>query len=89
MHPEAKKNLPLQMTSGQCRLYYVVQENFRSDIPFLLLPSDSCIEIAQAWLHHNRNSLSSLKKTDIHNNDKKAQKILVLALCQQLLNMKS
>lgn len=77
------------MTSGQWRQDYVVQEYFRSDIPFLLLPPDSCIEIAQAQLHHNRNSLSSLKKTDIHNNDRKAQKILVLALCQQLLNMKN
>lgn len=32
-----KEHLPLQMTSGQWRQDYVVQENFRSDIPFLLL----------------------------------------------------
>lgn len=43
-------------------------------------PPDSCIEIAQAQLHHNRNSLSFPKKTDIHNNDKKAQKNISLSI---------
>lgn len=68
------------MTSGQWRRDYVVKENFRSDVPFLILPPDSCLEIAQAQLHHNRNSLSCLKKTDIHNNDKKAQKNISLSI---------